>query len=572
MKALFNIIILSLVLVNFTTAQNPTISEDQCPTIEVTISIDSIAPNFDPDNPFASLDILPDLGDVIHLDSDGDGISDHIEGDTDTDNDGIPNYLDTDSDGDGIPDKEEGSGDIDQDGIPNYLDIDSDGDGILDEADIDYGGGPNTDRFVYWLHGYKGNDKSFNTVSKDVGYTENFEFKGRLRAIAQKLDYNPSQQSLSDAADDVLEEVYERTVNRQSTEKDFIIAHSMGGLVAREVGQVINPTTGTKLFNGLITFGTPHQGAYIADLLKTQPERIQRKLTDACKKLAKGPVAEGISNMGVLGQVAVNFGFAGAITDAACKAGVALGFPAAVAFAKTGVEEQLTIEYSGNIPDMNTDHNVAFYGIEHGVNDHSLTARFIGAINSTEDMLYPDHEYTDMKGIEDINKQIDKYTTWWLNWAAEAPSSQPWTWFTDEDNIRDAYKEGVDWFDTLDPSWRELIGSSETTLYNDDYCNCYFEGNYGDSFDLVCSGPCATLDCNYCDYMETVYEVIVTYKPSDGFILAESAMNGPGANYEPEFMDGSNHLQMKNDSNMEEAVEAIFEFGLGADYFKTDKR
>lgn len=53
-------------------------------------------------------------------------------------------------------------------------------------------------------------------------------------------------------------------------------------------------------------------------------------------------------------------------------------------------------------------------------------------------------------------------------------------------------------------------------------------------------------------------------------------MNGPGANYDPVLMDGSNHLQMKNDSNTKDAIKAIFEDGLDQGnpnaYFKTDKR
>jgi hypothetical protein len=62
---------------------------------------------------------------------------------------------------------------------------------------------------------------------------------------------------------------------------------------------------------------------------------------------------------------------------------------------------------------------------------------------------------------------------------------------------------------------------------------------------------------------------------SDGFILAESAMNGPGMNYQAQFMDGSNHMQMKNDSEMEEAVIKIFEESFGAfdqGYFFTEFR
>ncbi|MFN5418900.1 MAG: Ig-like domain-containing protein, partial [Sphingomonadales bacterium] len=91
----------------------------------------------------------------LDLDSDNDGIPDSIEDagcngtapctPTDTDNDGTPNYLDLDSDNDGIPDSIEDAGcngtapctptDTDNDGIPNYLDLDSDNDGILDSIE-----------------------------------------------------------------------------------------------------------------------------------------------------------------------------------------------------------------------------------------------------------------------------------------------------------------------------------------------------------------------------------------------------------------------------------------------------
>ncbi len=84
--------------------------------------------------------VLISLG---NKDSDNDGISDLIEigsdssNPIDTDNDGIPDYLDLDTDDDGIPDAiEKGNGimlrDTDGDGIPNFRDIDSDGDGLLD--------------------------------------------------------------------------------------------------------------------------------------------------------------------------------------------------------------------------------------------------------------------------------------------------------------------------------------------------------------------------------------------------------------------------------------------------------
>lgn len=71
----------------------------------------------------------------IEFDADGDTILDEVEGDVDSDGDGVPDYLDADSDNDGVPDLLEGLGDMDEDGIPSYLDDESDGDGILDSVE-----------------------------------------------------------------------------------------------------------------------------------------------------------------------------------------------------------------------------------------------------------------------------------------------------------------------------------------------------------------------------------------------------------------------------------------------------
>ena len=78
--------------------------------------------------------------DHLDVDSDNDGIPDSVEGNIDTDGDGIPDYLDIDSDNDGIPDAIEGNVDTDGDGIPDYLDMDSDNDGIPDALEAPISG------------------------------------------------------------------------------------------------------------------------------------------------------------------------------------------------------------------------------------------------------------------------------------------------------------------------------------------------------------------------------------------------------------------------------------------------
>ena len=78
--------------------------------------------------------------DMYDPDTDDDGVEDGVEGETDTDGDGIIDPLDTDDDGDCLPSAYEGLGDSDLDGISNYLDEDADNDGI---PDVNEGNGDN---------------------------------------------------------------------------------------------------------------------------------------------------------------------------------------------------------------------------------------------------------------------------------------------------------------------------------------------------------------------------------------------------------------------------------------------
>ena len=81
----------------------------------------------------------------LDLDSDDDGIPDSIESERDFDEDGTPNYLDLDSDGDGALDADEGTEDCDADGAPDFIDEDNaaaGGDCVTD-LDSDDDGIPN---------------------------------------------------------------------------------------------------------------------------------------------------------------------------------------------------------------------------------------------------------------------------------------------------------------------------------------------------------------------------------------------------------------------------------------------
>ncbi len=492
-----------------------------------------------------------------------------------------PGIVLTDSDGDGIPDEVEGDGDLDGDGIPNYLDLDSDGDGVPDESDLCYYeyGIPPTGcsietiyRKVWWLHGYQGNEYSLQKPGEDVGgVSASGDPEGRFEVRSYYPQYNSSQESLAAAADKVQSDILSHVNGQLNTERNFIIAHSMGGLVTRTMGNLKNQA-GLPLYNGFITFGTPHQGAFAANTLSENPEKINYMLTVACNRLGAGPFAEEISNEGALAKLGVTFGLAGGILNTACKASVDVGFPLVQSYFMKGVEEELTTTNASSIPEMPTDNKAVFYGIEFGQDDGSLTPRFIGSV------LYPPNTWplykafnSDVEGLIAVSEQLDFYVSRYIHFQEEASNFWEFFGLSPSAEIRDAYKKGVDWFPTLDPSWQELIGARKTFVVQEG-CDYYMEDwYYGQcedyiGYDADCN-PDFVYDCEFPHYV-----LHITTKDSDGFILTESAMNGPGMNYEIQKMEGSNHFQMKNDDNMEDAVKKIFEDGLGKQYFKTPKR
>jgi Bacterial TSP3 repeat len=115
-----------------------------------------------PETPMFDVQRPPDMSSMMCVDTDGDGLSNDVEGAprVDTDRDGMPDYMDTDSDNDGFTDQQEAtrsypmydsartplmcgqqanncdgilgdSGDV----IPNFRDLDSDNDGLTDREE-----------------------------------------------------------------------------------------------------------------------------------------------------------------------------------------------------------------------------------------------------------------------------------------------------------------------------------------------------------------------------------------------------------------------------------------------------
>ncbi|MBK9735923.1 MAG: hypothetical protein IPO92_13585 [Saprospiraceae bacterium] len=427
---------------------------------------------------------------------------------------------------------------------------------------------------------------AWQPVGQYCGNIQNNIGKYKINSIYPDYSANPS--SLQSGADNVKADINAvigtAVVN---TDKNFIIAHSLGGLITRTMGQLPNGSGGGKAFNGMITFGTPHQGVAAANTLVNNPQILTKLADDACNSLLIGPIYEEIlySDMTFGPWILAAGGFiVDAILDGACQNATDVGIPAAISVLSTGIEPSLTTTAASSIPPMVTDHRL-FYGIEDGNTDGTLTPRFFGAFFNPPGS-YPvfGADASDAAGLTRYASELGSYVLDFNFWEAQ---SVPWyAWVLPHIAIRDeiiiskmrhAFKEGVDWFPTIDPTWKHLIGSAELEIINTGECQCVVYDYANPVYSYVLpntSGDCSSGDSGgntSSTECSTIYSSNFIYKPNDGFILAESAMNGPGANYPVQVMLGSNHFQMRNDSKTRLATMLIFEEGIGQTYFKSIK-
>jgi pimeloyl-ACP methyl ester carboxylesterase len=105
-------------------------------------------------------------------------------------------------------------------------------------------------RKLHLLHGFGGNASSWEK------YDNYFQNTLNLPVTTNRFSYNTSAGLVAGA-----EDAFSKMQPSSNPNLDFVIAHSFGGLVTREIER----TKGADDFGGYITFGTPHRGTGLAN-------------------------------------------------------------------------------------------------------------------------------------------------------------------------------------------------------------------------------------------------------------------------------------------------------------------
>ncbi|MFA6262028.1 MAG: hypothetical protein WC760_11205 [Bacteroidia bacterium] len=158
------------------------------------------------------------------------------------------------------------------------------------------------DKNIYWIHGLGGNTSTWNLPAMASQYgnsevnfpaykvnSQNFGTYGSTQSYSEDFGITVAAQNYANNA---------RGIQDKHTEFDFIIAHSQGGIVAREWLRKMEkePNAYEYYAHGLVTFGTPHTGAkVINNTRKEMGNKLEPFLKDACISLSKPALIDKIN-------------------------------------------------------------------------------------------------------------------------------------------------------------------------------------------------------------------------------------------------------------------------------------
>lgn len=444
-------------------------------------------------------------------------------------------------------------------------------------------------RPVFWTHGLGGDP----LVSWQVAGAET-----ENNYLIESLYPGYTQTGLNGAGKNLRTYINQITEGKKYDRAPFAICHSQGGLAMRAAAFESIKTFGEDFpVKGIVTFGTPHNGAPIIDNI---PDIIQL-LEEGCEELLDGPLTELVETNFLLDLITNSKDVLNKLGPLSCgllSAGISSEFSSFQSRSGKDFSYQNPSEYFQNLkketfPDIQ---KVAFGGKE---TEPVLLRQMAWMAKSPESVgpwqANPDDDY-----VNSFNDLILKYRAKADSYSAMANFEKRNRWMCtinplcymfvnnqirEYEKISKGYTRGYLWLNSLNEKWKVIIGASE---YRDqaiyDVCKCaYFvDGDYR-SWSVVSSCEDELACRNKSQYSndgswsyecdcasEIVSAGFFQTDDSDGVIPYRTSIAFPGVHHYSD-MPGSNHQQMRNDVNTKIKMDALMD-GSISDFFVTSKR
>lgn len=469
--------------------------------------------------------------------------------------------------------------------------IDPDGDPDDEEEDEDDNPEEETEnkRTVMFVHGYQGNHNSWLQASTFLDQKPNRKYN------VQNLGYETKDVENLNLMSNNIKSVnhlnlFEKWSSKEK-EKNFFIAHSMGGMALRFMQN--NYIGVEKPYGGIITFGSGHLGVFAAETKIYQTKKYKDFLTEACtvhlEPLIHGILPNFAHNLNSITNILPLEELSNTVCQGAET--VASEFVLDEKIDKNLTVTALSSGQNAYPAELDVKHKLALYGVEEDemdvtVGNETTTVRDLTFPKFVGSYLSPPSSYdlwegdaSDDFGISFWNDAILNYTNkrdelndkisnfWWrLFNPLEVPAAV---------DSRNAFDRSLIWMRDANFQYLELIGGIQNVNITSDQCVCgVWEPELLSYYEFLYPNPgnCSDLEG------QVIYGQDVTYAyPSihlqarshetDGFVLAESAAAMPGADRVIR-MQGSGHFQMRNDSNTEQEFNKMFKKAEYGKYFK----
>jgi len=456
-------------------------------------------------------------------------------------------------------------------------------------------------KIVFWVHGLAGNAQSWNQVQSStedqtgapvVGYPER-NVEGY--ALSYSGHENLNIFDLGTYVNNNLMEPWRKSVPRRDTipiNKNFMIAHSQGGIVARAIRhkQLSDPVGNNSQFGALATFGSPHGGAKIINSTKAGGG-VQKWINEGCLALTSAEIRTFLGKKwwldGIISPAVVsNF------SNYACAGLNKTVFPLLVNSIRKPVGASYSVGGShlailDSTAKQDTMKVVTFYGVEAEPvlwrTIHSMTytkdSSMAGNILSTNPFgLNDDSELTNF-----VNNKIADYYMKSLNWRVRSQSinstfsGRVWLYllFVDDPAAQRSltYQSAAIWLATANTRWKRFIGARRDTSYIKDYrCRCFIltDGKWRYSKTFVQSEvDCYPSDPHLCSVNARRVHTIID-EPNDGVVTVSSQTGYPNR-VNSIMMENTNHMQERNSEVTKRSLLQLFDGQLGRE-FALDKK
>lgn len=457
------------------------------------------------------------------------------------------------------------------------------------------------ERGIIWLHGLRGSEQSWGRVSSATESQIDYQVPGYPARKVKSInpDYRSLEFQLIEGAAQGLFNLVESSTQTSILDSlprnnNFIIAHSQGGLMARSMREHTreNPGLYPSQFNGIVTFGTPHNGAVVLNKTKHGGPLMQW-LNAGCYRLGVATITSKISSNWIL-DVLISQDNIDALTSVSCDVFVDTFLESLV----NGFTKPITKDYNYGaqfIDDLNNDlpdsiHKVAFYGVEiEPVLWRTMTSL---TVSDTLTSHNPFNMDDDSRFVEVAKQYIIEYHSKQLfyekqasDWTAAGimagilspiglvfPAFGVYSFSVADQKEQSAedFRAAKEWLQNANRSWKKIIGATLMVDSLEGYeCIC-IDQSIGSDVTRIVPTPadCTTQgDESNCFLMGASYNIFQIKKPNDGVVLAESAMQFPGAAY-IDFMAETNHQQIRNSFQTKLKLNGLFTGTYGL-YFMT---